>query len=145
MYRSIVVLSIMTKQEDIWNCSECGQLYGRHDLWFEGEICEKCYAEINYAIVDYDKMQLTLWFNKEEFIFDLTNGDIGDFWDGFETSDEEVYDVNYLKEKGYDDDVEVFGTFLDEDGCFNIDTSNSYYINIKQRIGDENNYLNYRK
>jgi hypothetical protein len=114
-------------------------------MWFEGDICEKCYAEINYAVVDYDKMQLTLWFKKEEFVFDLTNGDIGDFWDGFETSDEEVYDVNYLKEKGFDDDVEVFGTFLDEDGCFNIDTSDSYFINIKERIGDENNYLNYRK
>jgi hypothetical protein len=34
----------MTRQEDIWNCEGCHQLYGRHDLWFEG-ICEKCKAE----------------------------------------------------------------------------------------------------
>jgi hypothetical protein len=32
----------LTKQEDIWACSECGQLHGRHDLWFEFDICESC-------------------------------------------------------------------------------------------------------
>ena len=25
----------------MWNCSECGQLQGRHDMWFDG-ICENC-------------------------------------------------------------------------------------------------------
>lgn len=32
----------LTRQEDIWACSECGQLHGRHDLWFEFDICEEC-------------------------------------------------------------------------------------------------------
>jgi len=32
----------LTRQEDIWACSECGQLHGRHDLWFEFDICESC-------------------------------------------------------------------------------------------------------
>lgn len=36
----------MTRQEDIWNCEECSEAYGRHDLWFEG-ICEKCNTEKN--------------------------------------------------------------------------------------------------
>jgi hypothetical protein len=31
----------MTNQNDIWNCSECGQLQGRHDMWFDG-VCENC-------------------------------------------------------------------------------------------------------
>jgi hypothetical protein len=35
----------LTKQEDIWSCYECGKLQGRHDLWFEGDICESCHAE----------------------------------------------------------------------------------------------------
>ena len=39
----------MTRQEDIWNCEECNQAYGRHDLWFEG-ICEKCNAEKNVQL-----------------------------------------------------------------------------------------------
>ncbi len=32
----------MTREEDIWACYECGDLQGRHDLWFDGDICEKC-------------------------------------------------------------------------------------------------------
>ena len=35
----------LTKQEDIWSCYECSELKGRHDLWFEGDICENCNAE----------------------------------------------------------------------------------------------------
>jgi hypothetical protein len=42
MYRSIVVLSNMTKQEDIWICCECGNPQGRHDMWFDGDICGEC-------------------------------------------------------------------------------------------------------
>jgi hypothetical protein len=38
----------LTKEEDIWSCTECGELQGRHDLYFErddNEFCERCYAE----------------------------------------------------------------------------------------------------
>lgn len=38
----------LTKLEDIWSCTECGELQGRHDLYFErgdNEFCERCYAE----------------------------------------------------------------------------------------------------
>jgi hypothetical protein len=31
----------LTKSQDIWSCHECGELKGRHDLWFDG-ICEDC-------------------------------------------------------------------------------------------------------
>lgn len=31
----------MTRLEDNWNCNECGQLQGRHDMWFEG-VCGHC-------------------------------------------------------------------------------------------------------
>ncbi len=34
----------MTREEDEWNCDECGNPQGRHDMWFEG-ICENCNAE----------------------------------------------------------------------------------------------------
>ena len=44
----------MTRQEDIWNCEECYQLYGRHDLWFEG-ICERCNAEKDQEKPIFDK------------------------------------------------------------------------------------------
>jgi len=38
----------LTREEDIWSCTECGELQGRHDLYFEigdNEFCERCYAE----------------------------------------------------------------------------------------------------
>lgn len=34
-----------TRAEDIWACEECGQLQGRHDLWFDG-MCEHCHAKV---------------------------------------------------------------------------------------------------
>ena len=32
----------MTHEEDVWTCHECGELKGRHDQWFDGDLCEKC-------------------------------------------------------------------------------------------------------
>jgi hypothetical protein len=31
-----------TEKRYIWPCLECGDFQGQHDLWFEGDICEKC-------------------------------------------------------------------------------------------------------
>lgn len=46
----------MTRQEDIWSCSECGQLQGRHDMWFDGDLCEKCNVTLyDTDFVVYDK------------------------------------------------------------------------------------------
>jgi hypothetical protein len=35
----------MTKQDDIWNCTECGSEQGRHDQWFDG-VCGECNTQI---------------------------------------------------------------------------------------------------
>lgn len=35
----------MTREEDIWYCLECGNPQGRHDIWFEGDICSNCNEE----------------------------------------------------------------------------------------------------
>jgi len=32
----------MTKSNDVWECSECGHSQGRHDMWFEGNLCGEC-------------------------------------------------------------------------------------------------------
>lgn len=32
----------MTKSHDIWECTQCGQEQGRHDMWFEGDLCGNC-------------------------------------------------------------------------------------------------------
>lgn len=33
----------MTHTEDIWHCANCGNVQGRHDMWFEGGYCGKCF------------------------------------------------------------------------------------------------------
>jgi hypothetical protein len=90
-------------------------------------------------------MELTLWFKGDMFNFDLTEGDIGDFWHGFEC-DGEVFDVNYYTDS-YEDTlvnvVSVYGTKVDSDGYTLIDTDNSYEVEILDTIGNLNNYLNY--
>lgn len=40
----------MTHEEDVWKCHECGELKGRHDLWFEGDICEDCNSKIDVLV-----------------------------------------------------------------------------------------------
>jgi hypothetical protein len=40
----------LTREEDIWSCYECGELKGRHDLWFEGDICEDCNSLIDVLV-----------------------------------------------------------------------------------------------
>lgn len=35
----------MTKTQDIWVCSECGLEQGRHDMWFDGDICGTCHEK----------------------------------------------------------------------------------------------------
>ena len=32
----------MTKPNDVWECSECSLPQGRHDMWFDGNLCESC-------------------------------------------------------------------------------------------------------
>lgn len=51
----------LTKQEDIWTCHECGEYQGRHDLWFQGDICEECNAS-NGARIRIENMYLD-WLN----------------------------------------------------------------------------------
>jgi hypothetical protein len=51
----------LTKHEDIWSCYECGDLQGRHDLWFDGDICEKCNAS-NGMRIRIESMYL-YWLN----------------------------------------------------------------------------------
>lgn len=97
----------------------------------------------NHAIINYDEKTITLFFRYQTFVFDLTQGDIGEFWYGFETHDGEVYDVNFGQESADDiPSVSVYGTLVEEDGELSIDSDNRFDIDIKELIGDANNYFN---
>ena len=97
----------------------------------------------NSAIIDYDKKILTLNFRWQTFTFDLNQGDIGDFWYGFETHDGTIYDVSFHQES-YEGNpsVNVYGTILEDDGERTIDSWNCTDIDIKETIGGANNYFN---
>ena len=96
----------------------------------------------NYAIIDYNQKKLTLFFRWQTFTFDLDQGDIGEFWYGFETHDLQVYDVNYGEEEDEcNPSVLVYATTLDEDGELTIDSWNYFEISIKELIGQRENYF----
>ena len=97
------------------------------------------------AIINYDEKTLTLFFRWQTFEFDLTLGDIGDFWHGFYTHDGDIYDVNFGEEQGENNpNVSVYGTLVEDDGNLSIDSDNRFDIDIKETIGDVNNYFNYK-
>jgi hypothetical protein len=97
----------------------------------------------NYAIINYDEKTITLFFRWQTFAFDLNEGDIGEYWYGFETHDGEVYDINFGEEEGESNpSISVYGTMLDDDGELAIDSDNRTDINIKETIGDRRNYFN---
>jgi hypothetical protein len=102
----------MTRQEDIWNCEECSEAYGRHDLWFEG-ICEKCNAEKNVQLF---KVMVsaegfaeihTEWLTLEEadeLRLDLANTfPDNDYWIQHHT--DEDWDEKYKRERSYNDNA----------------------------------------
>ena len=37
-----------TKAEDIWECSKCGDIKGKHDQYFDG-VCKKCNEPKDYS------------------------------------------------------------------------------------------------
>ncbi len=99
-----------------------------------------------YAIINYDEKTLTLFFRWQTFEFDLTQGDIGEFWHGFETHDGEVYDVNFGQESAKDiPGISVYGTLVEDDGNLSIDSNNRVDVDIKELIGDANNYFKYNQ
>jgi hypothetical protein len=75
----------------------------------------------NFYFINYDLKMLTLFYKGEAFIFDLTKGDVGDYWHGFTAKDGTHLDINYHQEDGdmrpnleIWDDVQIEE---DEDGC----------------------------
>jgi hypothetical protein len=64
----------------------------------------------NKFVVDYDNKVLTLSYQDQIFMFDLTAGDTGDFWHGFELKDGTKLDVNFHQESANDEPYcEIWG------------------------------------
>lgn len=52
----------LTKSIDVWQCYDCGDLQGRHNVWFEGDICEECNSNKPSLRVKVEQMYLD-WLN----------------------------------------------------------------------------------
>lgn len=101
----------MTRQEDIWNCEQCDQAYGRHDQWFDG-ICEKCNAKesvqlfkVMVSAEGFAEVH-TLWLTLEEadeLRLDLANTfPDNDYWIQHH-SDEEIEQRDREENRIYND------------------------------------------
>ena len=74
-------------------------------------------------VIDYDNKVLTLHYLGQVFMFDLTAGDTGDFWHGFELKDGTILDVNYHQEDANQEPYcEIWASALDLE-------DSKYYIN----------------
>jgi hypothetical protein len=63
----------MTKKEDIWICSECGQECGRHDMYFDG-ICEECFT---HKLTEEEEEKLSVFisnFKREMGLHKISGG-----------------------------------------------------------------------
>lgn len=49
-------------------------------------------------VIDYDNKVLTLHYLGQVFMFDLSMGDVGDFWYGFALNDKTEIDINFHQE-----------------------------------------------
>jgi hypothetical protein len=69
-------------------------------------------------VIDYDNKVLTLHYLGQVFMFDLNDGDVGDFWHGFQLKDGTMLDVNYHQESSKDEPYcEIWSTKLFEDNA----------------------------
>jgi hypothetical protein len=94
----------------------------------------------NYT-VDYTKKTVTLHYNGEEFVFDLNEGDVGDFWYSFTTKAGIIKDVNFYQEDvGEQPSFSVYGVKKSKRGLL-IDTSDGEHIKDFKQVGDPSIYF----
>lgn len=92
----------------------------------------------NYFIVDYDNYKLYMKYNDEMHQWDLTEGDVGDFWHSFKDKHGVERDINFFVDD-YDQIPSLLIYELDDDG--NIDTSDYEEVPLLETDGDIDNYF----
>lgn len=98
----------------------------------------------NTFVINYTKRKLTITFNYENLIFDLDEGDTGDFWGGFTTVDGRHWDLSFFQEDDTcEPTVEVYPAVWegDENGSYEIDTNNGILLACIAKEGDAEEYF----
>lgn len=97
----------------------------------------------DYFTINYNKKSLILFFKKEKFKWDLTEGDIGEFWHTFTTKKGIVKDINFHQEDETQEPIlAVYGLIYDKkDKLYSINMDDETLIKLKNKIGSPKNYF----
>jgi hypothetical protein len=101
-------------------------------------------ATTNTFGINYTDKKLHILFNGETHVFDLTEGDLPDYWNGFVTKDGRVWDVNFFQEdETCEPSVSVYPAVWvgDENGSYEIDTSEEHSLQLVARTGTAKEYF----
>ena len=90
-------------------------------------------------VVNYDNLELNIYFEGEEFVRDLNEGDVGDFWHSLETKNGVIKDVNFAQEDAEEEPCLSLYKIVDNSTIFGSDTDISFGHYIA--IGDIKNYF----
>jgi hypothetical protein len=94
--------------------------------------------------INYTDKKLHILFNGETHVFDLTEGDTGDFWSGFVTSDGKEWDVSFHQEDDTcEPNVSVYPAVWvgDENGSYEIDTTHEITLACIASQGNAEEYF----
>lgn len=97
----------------------------------------------NTAIVDTKNKVLTLMFQNEQHVVDLTEGDLHDNWNCITDKNDVLWDINFSWEdtKGEKPYLTVYALFeADENGHQSTDFDNSTSITVKS-LGNRDDYF----
>lgn len=101
-------------------------------------------TEQDHAILDYEKQELTLYWKGDFHSFDLTKGDVGDFWSSIVSKDDEVFEINFHQEdEEQPPTVDIYAVELDELGYVRV-TDNIDSIDADRVFtrGNQSKYFN---
>lgn len=94
--------------------------------------------------INYTDKTLSLLFNGENHEFDLTEGDLPDYWNGFVTSDGREWDINFHQEdETCSPSVSIYPAVWvgDENGSYEIDTNSEITIDCVAVTGTAEEYF----
>jgi len=100
-------------------------------------------ATTNTFGINYTDKKLHILFNGETHVFDLTEGDLPDFWAGFVTEDNREWDVNFFQEDEFcEPSVSVYpARWIESIKAYEMDTSEEHTLHMIARTGTAKEYF----
>jgi hypothetical protein len=97
---------------------------------------------MNKFKIDYDKKELTLHYEGNVFLWNINEGDVGDFWSSFTTKGI-LKDINFHQEnEEQKPSLVIYGVVQNEtSGTWLINTKDATPIEKYEAVGDVENYF----